>query len=433
MSVRKSLKRHRGWLAVGAIVVAGTAVFIITRQAEPAVSGPSYTTEATTMGTLSVTVDGTGYLAVRDEVEAESSVDGEIARLEVEEGDTVSKGEVLYVLDDSSVRQQIANAKTARSQASQSLSRAELELLQANSSLTKLRSQSRMPSSTVTASEVTIASKQVAIAEDAVSSAEAAYDSAAAAYSDAVAELNDLEVVAPCAGVVWSVNAAAGDAVSSGSAGSSAGSATSAGTSAATSGGSSSSSNAPVTIARDGLLGVELSINEVDVTALKPGQDAEVQFDAVTDLKMTGTVDEVAKTGTASSGVVTYSVWLTLDARDPRLKPGMSASATVVTQVARNVLLVPNSAVKSSDDGSSYVEVLAPGETVPQQTPVEIGIASATQTVIKSGLEEGALVVTKTVTSATTTDESSSGDDTRQGAGIMMMGGGLPGGGPGGQ
>ena len=78
-------------------------------------------------------------------------------------------------------------------------------------------------------------------------------------------------------------------------------------------------------------MGVELSINEVDVTTLAEGQDAEIEFDAVADLKMTGTVDEVATAGTIESGVVSYRVWLTLDGTDERLKTGMSAAATIVT------------------------------------------------------------------------------------------------------
>lgn len=199
-----------------------------------------------------------------------------------------------------------------------------------------------------------------------------------------------------------------------------------------------------MTIARDGLMGVELSINEVDVTTLAEEQDAEIEFDAVSDLKMTGTVDEIASEGTVDSGVVTYSVWIVLDGTDERLKPGMSATATIVSQVERNALLVSNSAIQTATDGSFYVQILENGAATPTDVAVTTGISNATQTVITNGLTEGQSVITKTSTaSSDDPDEESDEDSGGDGGGFMMMnggGGGTPpsggppsGGGPGGQ
>lgn len=438
MAFRKALRRYRGWVAVGSIALIALAVFAVTNRNRPLAATPTYTTETASKGTLSVTVDGTGYLAVRDEVDAYPPASGEIAAIEVKEGERVKEGDVLYTLDDDAVQEQISQAKSSRQQAKQSLSKAELELYQAKASLSKLKAQSEMPSSTVTSSDITVAERQVTIAKSGVSAASDAYSTAAAAYTDAKAMLSELEVTAPCDGVVWSITADEGDSVGTGSTASSGSSSGSTGSSTSASGSSgsatSASASAPVTVARDGLFGVELSVNEVDVTAIETGQDVEVAFDAVSDLKMTGTVDEVAKTGTVSSGVVTYSVWLTLDGNDKRLKPGMSATATIVTLVERNVLLVSNSAVKSAEDGSSYVEVMSDGAASPQRVTVTTGATSATQTVIESGIDEGALIVTKTVTADTGESASSSGETRGEGAGILMMGaGGPPAGGPGGQ
>ncbi len=436
MTLGKTLKRHRGWLAIGAVLIIGAVALVLTRGARgPAGTETSYTTEAAARGTLSVTVDGTGYLAVRDEVDAYPDVSGDVADVHVDEGDKVEKGDVLYTLDDNEVAKEVASTKAAKKQASQSLDKAELELYRAEVAYDRLEDQSESPSATVSSSDLEIASKEVAIAKAGVSSAEANYASAKEEYDDAVAGLGDLEVTAPCDGIVWAVNVEEGDAVNV--VGDSASTSTGGGTTAA--GGSTSSgssSEAPVTVARDGLMGVELSVNEVDVTTIEPGQDAEVLFDAVSDLRMTGTVDEVAKDGTIESGVVSYSVWLTLDGTDKRLKTGMSASATVVTLVERDVLLVPNAAVKTATDGTYYVQVLGTGATSPTDVTVTTGAASATQTVIESGIDEGAQVVTKTsTTTSESEDEESDDSGTRQsGTGIMMMGaGGPPAGGPGGQ
>lgn len=426
MTLSKKIKRYRGWIAVAVILLVAAAAVLVLRNPGTAATAASYTTEQVATGTLSVTVDGTGNLAVRDEVDAYPGVTGEISRIYVEVGDSVEEGDVLYKLSATSVSQEVASAKAAKQQASTSLSKSKLELYRAEASLDKLRDQADEPSSTVTSSDITIAKKEVTIAESGVTSSRTSLDSATEEYEDALDELDDLEVTAPCDGIVWSINAEKGDSVSpeSGSTSSSSGGAT-AGTTATT---SSSSSGAPMTIARDGQMGVELSINEVDVSTLEPGQDAEIEFDAVTDLKMTGTVDEVATDGTVDSGVVSYSVWINLTGTDERLKTGMSASATVVTQVERNVLLVSNSAVKTATDGTSYVQVLENGAPSPTDVTVTTGASNATQTVIVSGVTEGANVVTKTTTESTS-DEAESEED-EGGAGMMMMGGAAPSGGP---
>jgi len=434
MALSKRVKRYRGWIAVSLIAAVALAAILITRGAPDPSSATSYTTETAETGTLSVTVDGTGNLAVRDEVEAFPGVNGTVSKVLVSVGDDVEEGDGLYQLDAASVTKEVASAKATKQQASTSVTKAKLELYRAEKSLAKLEKQAKEPTSTVSSSDITIAKKEVTIAEKGVTSAELSYDSATEQYDDALDALDDLEVVAPCDGIVWSVAVEVGDSVSTSggdSSGSSAGS-TAGGTATTT---SSSGSSAPVTIARDGQMGVQLSINEVDVTTLEEGQDAEIEFDAIGDLKMTGTVDEVATGGTIDSGVVSYSVWLTLDGTDERLKTGMSAAATIVTAVERGVLLVPNAAVKAADDGTSYVQVLEAGAATPEDVTVTTGISNATQTVIVSGISEGASVVTKTTTADSTSDSESSSNEPGGGGGFMMMGGapdGPPAGGPGG-
>lgn len=436
MALSKSVKRYRGWIAVAVIVGVALTAILVTRGSQDAATAPSYTTESAETGTLSVTVDGTGNLAVRDEVEVYPGTSGTVTKVLVAVGDEVEEGDGLYRLDADSVTKEVASAKAAKQQASTSVTKAKLELYRAEKSLARLEKQAKEPTSTVSSSDITIAEKEVTIADKGVTSAELSYDSAAEQYDDALDALDDLEVVAPCDGIVWSLGVEVGDSVST-SGGESSGSSSGSAAGGTTTSASSSGSGAPATIARDGRMGVELSINEVDVTSLAEGQDAEIEFDAVSDLKMTGTVDEVAAEGTIESGVVSYSVWLTLDGTDERLKTGMSAAATIVTAVERGVLLVPNSAVKTATDGTSYVQVLEQGAATPQDVTVTTGISNATQTVIVSGISQGASVVTKTAT-ADSGDGSDSSSDEQDGGGggMMMMGapaGGPPAGGPGGQ
>lgn len=165
-------------------------------------------------------------------------------------------------------------------------------------------------------------------------------------------------------------------------------------------------------------LAVHLTVNEVDLPSLKVGQRADIEFDALPDLAATGKIYEIASEGSSSSGVVTFDVWLSLDVADPALRSGMSSAATIVTDVVKDALLVPNGAVKSDGNGGYYVQVLdASGN--PQKVTVETGVASSTQTQILSGISEGDEVVTA---SSATSSSSSSGS--QSGGGFMMMGGG---------
>ena len=154
----------------------------------------------------------------------------------------------------------------------------------------------------------------------------------------------------------------------------------------------------------------EISLNEVDISKVKVGQKSTLTFDAVEGLSIAGEVAEVDAIGTVSQGVVTYNVKIGFDSEDERVKPGMSVNALIVTETKENVLMAPNSAVKSQGN-FYYVEMLDPaisGEgnqgvissVSPRRQTVEIGLANDNFTEITSGLEEGERIVVRTISSA---------------------------------
>ncbi|KKW18590.1 MAG: Efflux transporter, RND family, MFP subunit [Candidatus Adlerbacteria bacterium GW2011_GWC1_50_9] len=167
----------------------------------------------------------------------------------------------------------------------------------------------------------------------------------------------------------------------------------------------------------------EISLNEVDVAKVKTSQKATLTFDAVPDLSIAGQVAEIAAIGSIAQGVVTYNVKISFDTQDERVKPGMSVSAAIITDVKQDVVIVPNSAVKTSgnprteraeqssyDGNSRYVEILV-GDA-PQSQSVEVGLSNDTSTEITGGLKEGESVVTQTISATaaqTSSSQSSSG------------------------
>ena len=161
----------------------------------------------------------------------------------------------------------------------------------------------------------------------------------------------------------------------------------------------------------------EIPFNEVDVAKIKVGQKATLTFDAISDLSISGEVSEIDSVGTVSSGVVNYNVKISFDTQDDRVKPGMSVSVAIITDMAQDVLIVPSSAVKTKN-GVSYIEIFdktlvtpatgiqgSPSSVLPTELTVVTGIYDDTSTEIVSGAKEGDIIVTKTIlgTSSSTT------------------------------
>ena len=221
-----------------------------------------------------------------------------------------------------------------------------------------------------------------------------------AALQDAQDNLANFYVRAPFAGVVAKVNVKRGDSASGGTA-------------------------VATVITKQRI--AEISLNEVDIAQVKVGQKTTLTFDAVEGLTITGEILEVDSLGTVSQGVVTYSVIIGFDTQDEKIKPGMSVSAAVITDAKQNVLMIPNSAIKFAGN-TNYVEV--PGDVSnanqllanaansagialdvpPQQKTVEIGVANDSFTEVIGGLQEGDVVITRTVTASSTTQTTTQGN-----------------------
>lgn len=197
---------------------------------------------------------------------------------------------------------------------------------------------------------------------------------------------NDTYTTAPFAGVIAKLSVNLGDTVTSG-------------TTIAT------------LISNDKI--ADITLNEVDVAKIKQGDKATLTLDAIDGLSLTGTVASIDLVGTVSQGVVSYDVKISLDTDDPRVKSGMTVSAEIQSQIAVDVLAVPNSAIKTVN-GSSTVQVVTEKvasstsptgvtlTTPPQRVPVEVGISDDTYTQIISGITATDTVVTKVNTGTAT-------------------------------
>lgn len=161
-----------------------------------------------------------------------------------------------------------------------------------------------------------------------------------------------------------------------------------------------------MTIADLSVMEVEVEVDETDVVALELGHPAEVQVDAFPDRIIAGTVTEIGSSAlvkiTVSEESRDFKVVITLENPPDNLKPGLSASADIITAERKGVLAVPISALISREDSNSSgrksrdqvegIYVVDPDSRV-MFTPVQKGIMGELKIEITSGLESGQTIV----------------------------------------
>jgi HlyD family secretion protein len=101
---------------------------------------------------------------------------------------------------------------------------------------------------------------------------------------------------------------------------------------------------------------IDVSVSEMDVNSVEVGQTAEITFDAVPLKMFTGKIVSISNVGDTSGEEVTYALTIRMDDTDPSVRPGMMADIQIRTKEAADALIVPKTAVGTTQDGSQYVE-----------------------------------------------------------------------------
>ena len=136
---------------------------------------------------------------------------------------------------------------------------------------------------------------------------------------------------------------------------------------------------------------VDLAVSEVDINQIEAGQPVSLTFDAVRGGIYRGEVVSVDRVGTSNQGVVEFIVTVRLTDADEQVKPGMTAAVNVVVSQLKDVLLVPNRAVRFKD-GKQVVYVLQNNQTVPVN--IKLGAtAETTSQVLEGDLKVGDLII----------------------------------------
>ncbi|HVB64821.1 MAG TPA: efflux RND transporter periplasmic adaptor subunit [Nitrolancea sp.] len=319
-----------GAVIVIAVVVAFIAMFVVNR-------GNSTNTAKVTRGSLIATIETVGQLTARNPVAVHSTLTGTVKLVAVKPGDAVQAGDVLVQIDrapfDNAVQQaqsQLANAETALN----------LATVQAGSN----------PSAQQTATKLQ-ADQNVIAAQQALQQAQ---DQIAATL-----------ILAPSNGTIIDVQTAAGTPVGQGS--------------------------TVVDLANLSDLTLSIDIDEIDVPHVTTGMTATFRLDAYPGTSIDGTLTDVSPVAKTSGGTTTFPATVTF--KSPAgllLRPGMNANVSIQTAVRKNVLLIPQSAIRTVGK-RTFVTTVSNGKQTERE--IQIGLSSGGQVEVASGLSEGDTVV----------------------------------------
>jgi HlyD family secretion protein len=137
---------------------------------------------------------------------------------------------------------------------------------------------------------------------------------------------------------------------------------------------------------------LSLQVDELDLPSIKDKMQANVKVDSITNKTFVGEVNQISTVGTTTNGVTFYTVVLSVPNTDSLLKYGMTATAEILIQDKKDILIVPIEALQSKQ-GKRYVTVKKADGTN-ESTEVTIGIRSKTMVEITQGLKVGDKVVT---------------------------------------
>jgi multidrug resistance efflux pump len=213
-------------------------------------------------------------------------------------------------------------------------------------------------------------------------------------------QVNGATITSPIAGIVSQVNVKAGQSFSN------------------------SGSTYAIVVFAPSSYDVTGTVSDSQINLIAVGQTAEVT-PAGASQALLGKITSIAPAATVSSGVATFAVTAQLTDTSNSIRPGISATVSIVVNQVVHVLTVPTSAVHTTAAGSTVL-VMVNGS--PKSVPVQTGASDPTRIEIASGLQLNQVVVIAIVTSSVPSSGSGAGTSVLGGGG-RGTGGGFRGGG----
>jgi HlyD family secretion protein len=323
-------------IAVGVVLLILLAMRLFGAEAQT-----GYATEDVANGNLTVTVSATGKLAPTEQVQVGSELSGLVTQVLVDVNDRVTAGQALALIDPSQLDDQIRQGQAQVNANQAQVAQAQATLGESRAQLARFEEVSRLSGGRVPAeTELEAARAAVARAQAALRVSQANVVAAQAALNSNQTQRSRAIIRSPVNGVVLARQVDEGQTVAA-------------------------SFNTPTlfVIAQDlSQMQLEVAIDEADVGQVADGQRATFTVDAFPGQTFPAQITRVdvgsnlsaqaasasSTTGTATTAnqVVSYAAELSVANPEQRLRPGMTATAEIVTIEKRGVLLVPNAALR---------------------------------------------------------------------------------------
>jgi HlyD family secretion protein len=316
-----NVRRVLVWVVIAALLVAGVLAFRSWR-AKVAARGPTYVTEPVKRTDIQVTVTATGTLEAVTTVEVGAEVTGRVLKLTADDNDPVKKGQILALIDPEQLQAAVDQAAAQVSQADASVLTAKATLTESKLVLERVKKLRAEGLSSQSDLDTAIANEQRAEAN--LANAGASASLARAALKLAKSKLDKTTIYSPIDGIVLARSVELGQTVTAGF-------------------------QTPVLfrLAQDlTQMRLKAAIDEADVGHVRAGAEAWFTVEAFPDKKFASHVVSLGNDPKTSSNVVTYQAVLAVDNGDKLLRPGMTCTATVISETKKGVLAVPNAALR---------------------------------------------------------------------------------------
>src|SRR5438552_9127403 len=360
------LTRRKGLIAIAIVLIAAILVFAVRKEKA---SAGEFFTSPVDMGPLRNTVNATGVVQTVVTVQVGSQVSGQVQELYADYNSMVKHGQLLAKLDPRNFDAQVENAQAsvAGAQAHVQSADAETKTQAANFQSAKANLEAvrvARDNTAVLFERASELSKSGVVSKNDYDNAKANADSAVAKYEQGQAAVNQAEaqnhaaaaglqqakaqllqaeadlnraklnleycnIYSPVDGVVISRNVDVGQTIAV-----------------------SLQSPTLFTIANDlSQMRVNANVDEADIGKISDQADVRFTVDAFPNEFFRGTISEIRLNPQTVQNVVTYSVIISIENRDLKLKPGMTANITVTVDQRENVLKVPNAALRYTPTG----------------------------------------------------------------------------------
>jgi len=334
---RARRKRYIIFGSIGLILLWIIVSFILSKREKPI----PVTTEKAVRKTILQTVSATGKVQPETEVKISPEVAGEIIELPVEDGMSIKKGDLLVKVKPDSYRALLEQQEAAISSAKATNLQQKATMMKTEQDIK--RAQDMFAKKTISVQEYNAAQAAYDVAKNTYESSLHEIERAQAGSSQARDALSKTTVYSPIDGTVTVLNSKLGERI------------VATGQFAGTE---------VMRVADLEHMQAVVDVNENDVPNVKVGDKARVKIDAYGDRRFNGTVAQIANTGkTTGAGtqeeVTNFEVKINLDRENVLLRPGLSATADIETNMVKDAVAVPMQAVtiRTGDSNLSPEEI----------------------------------------------------------------------------